>query len=214
MGNQDRKVRLAHVASRQRGRVTWAQMQQLGVAKRTVALWIDQGYLHRRLPGVYAVGHPGGDYEADLAAALLYAGPGAMLCHATAAHWLGLLADHPRQIHVTTPRFCRSQPGITVHERRACVRMWHNRLPTTTVPQTLLDLAAHAPLRTIRKALANADYRGLLNIQELNAALGRGRPGSARLRQALQSHQPRLARANSDLEISFFELCEEAGFPV
>src|SRR5205823_1650214 len=55
---------------------------------------------------------------------------------------------------------------------------------------------------------------GLLNIQELNAALGRGRPGSARLRQALQSHQPRLARAKSDLEISFFELCEEAGFPV
>src|SRR5436190_20150852 len=99
MGNQDHKVRLARVAYRQRGRVTWAQTQHLGVAKRTVALWIHQGYLHRRLPGVYAVGHPGGDYVDDLAAALLYAGPGAMLSHATHTHWLGLLHDHSRQNH-------------------------------------------------------------------------------------------------------------------
>ena len=75
MTNQSSKVRLAHVASRQWGRVTWAQIEALGVPKSTVAAWLNQGYLHRRLPGVYAVGHSSGSIEADLAAALLYAGP-------------------------------------------------------------------------------------------------------------------------------------------
>jgi predicted transcriptional regulator of viral defense system len=173
-------------------------------------MWLDQGYLHPKLPGVYAVGHPAGDYAAGLAAALLYAGPGAMLSHATATYWLDLLDERPRQIHVTTPRFCRSLPGVVVHERRACERIWHKGLPTTTVAQTLLDLAAQAPLRTVRKALANADYRGILNLPELIAVLGRGRPGSAKLRDAFDEHQPRLARTKSELEVIFFELCEEA----
>jgi very-short-patch-repair endonuclease len=185
-------------------------MKRLGISKSTVAMWLDQGYLHPKLPGVYAVGHPAGDYAAGLAAALLYAGPGAMLSHATATYWLDLLDERPRQIHVTTPRFCRSLPGVVVHERRACERIWHKGLPTTTVAQTLLDLAAQAPLRTVRKALANADYRGILNLPELIAVLGRGRPGSAKLRDALDEHQPRLARTKSELEVIFFELCEEA----
>ncbi len=211
MENQSSKVRLAQIAGRQSGRVTWAQIRELRVAKCTVAGWTRQGYLHRLLPRVYGVGHRAGDYTADLAAALLYAGPGAMLSHATAAHWLGLLDDQPHQIHVTTPRQCRSQPGITVHGRRACARTRHNGLPTTTVRQTLLDLAAQAPLRTVRKALANADYRDMLDIAELNAVLESGRPGSTRLRQALAEHQPSLALTKSRLEVLFVELCQEAG---
>jgi very-short-patch-repair endonuclease len=210
MDNQDAKVRLGDMAGRQWGRVTWAQLQRLGVDRKAVARWKTQGYLRQVLPRVYAVGHRAPSYESDLAAALLYAGPGAALSHATAAHWLGLLDKPPRGIHVSTPRRCRSQPGIAVHRERDLARIWHRGFPLTPVPRLLLDLAATEPLRQLRKALANADYRNRLDVQAVSAVPGRGRPGSARLRQALAEHQPALARTKSGLEITFFELCESA----
>lgn len=162
---------------------------------------------------MYAVGHSAVSTEADLAAALLYAGPGAMLSHATAAWWLGLLDDEPRTIHVSTPRRCRSLPGIAVHQRRMCERIVHKRLPTTGVPQTLLDLAARAPLRTVRRALAKAEYAGTLDIDAIDNLLGRGRRGGRRLRHALERHRPALAQTKSRLEIRFVELCEQTGIP-
>jgi hypothetical protein len=136
-----------------------------------------------------------------------------MLSHATAAWWLGLLDERPRQMHISTPRRCRSLPGVRVHQRRSRPRINHKRLPTTTIPQTLLDLAAKAPLRTVRRALAEADYAGTLEVPAIQQLLGAGRPGSAKLRLALERHQPTIARTKSDLEIMFVELCEGAGIP-
>jgi hypothetical protein len=214
MGRQRAKVRLSEVAGRQWGRVSWAQIKALGVDRKVIADWKKQGYIHQVLPCVYAVGHRAPSLEADLAAALLYAGPGAALSHTTAAYWLGLLDQRPRVIHVSTPRRCRSQPGITVHDRRSHERDWHRGLPTTTVPQLFLDLAATTSLRTLRQALANADYRNLLDVAAIEAGLGRGRPGSRRLREALAEHQPRLAWTKSRLERAFLELCESAGIPL
>lgn len=205
------KFRLASVADRQWGRVTWSQILVLGVDRALISRWIRGGYLHRSLPRVYAVGHSSGGAESDLAAALLYAGPGAMLSHVTAAWWWGLLDDPPRLTHVSTPRQCRSRPGIKVHARRSHERVWHRGFPTTTLPQLLLDLAAQEPLRTVRRALAKADYARILNLPEIEAILGRGRPGSRTLGAALAQHQPRLARTKSDNEVLFLEICEAAG---
>jgi very-short-patch-repair endonuclease len=214
MTSQSSKVLLAQVANRQWGRVTRAQICALGIARTTITSWLDQGYLYRRLPGIYAVGHNTSSPEADLAEALLYAGPGAMLSHATAAWWWGLLDSRPRTIQVSTPRQCRSQPGIRVHARRTLERVWDKRLPTTTLPQILLDLASRAPLRTVRRALAQADYAEILNIPAVQAQLGPGRPGSPKLRTALRQHLPRLARTKSQNEVLLLEICEAAGLPL
>ncbi|HLY50215.1 MAG TPA: DUF559 domain-containing protein [Solirubrobacteraceae bacterium] len=212
-GTEGAKFAVARLAQRQWGRVSWAQLCGVGVSRATLTRWTAEGYLHRVLPRVYAVGHAAQSHEAALVEALLFAGPGAMLSHATAALWLGLLDDRPRVIHVTTPRHCRSRPGIRVHPRRKCRRIWHKNLPTTTLPQTFLDLSATASLRTVRRALAKADYARLLDVRAVEAACGLGRPGSARLRTALREHQPRLARTKSQNEVRFFELCEVAGLP-
>jgi predicted transcriptional regulator of viral defense system len=214
MPHQNAKVRVAEVAGRQWGRITWAQLRELGVPRKTIAEWMKQGYFDRVLPGVYAVGHRAPSPEGDLAAALLYAGPGAALSHQTAAYWLGLQDAPPRVIHVSTPRRCRSQSGIKVHGRRDVPRIWHRGLTTTTVPQVLLDLAATGSRRALRKALANADYKHLLNLKAVQMVLGHGQAGSTRLRQALVEHEPRLARTKSHLEVAFLELCEAGGLPL
>jgi predicted transcriptional regulator of viral defense system len=214
MASENTKARLAAIAGRQWGRVSSAQIQRLGVGRSLIADWKRAGYIYRVLPRVYAVGHQAPSYEADLAAVLLYAGPGAALSHATAACWLGLLDERPYVIHVSTPRRVRSQPGIVVHGERYHDRIWHRRFPVTTLPQLFLDLAATTSLRRLRRALANADYRNLLDLRAIEASLGRGRPGSARLREALAEHQPRLARTKSGLEVAFLELCESARIPL
>jgi hypothetical protein len=98
------KLLVARLASRQWGRVSTGQLQALGVARAGIARWVQAGYLHCVVPRVYPVGHWARSPEADLASALLYAGPGAMLSHTTAAWWWGLIDQPPNATAVSTPR--------------------------------------------------------------------------------------------------------------
>ena len=202
------------LADRQAGRISWAQLMALGVESVVVARWVADGYLHHVHPRVYAVGHRAPSVEADLFAAVLYAGPGAMLSHATALWWRGLIVHQPWPIQVSTPRRCRSLDGVKVHARRTCDRVWHKGLPTTTIEQALLDFAAKAPLERVRYALANADYHKVLNIPALQVIAGTGRGGSTKLRTALERHEPKLARTRSPLERIFLPFCEAHGVPL
>jgi hypothetical protein len=223
--NRNAKVRVSRLAARQWGRVSAAQLTRLGISKAGIARWVREAYLHRVLPSVYAVGHSAPTVEGDLSAALLYAGPGAMLSHATALWWLGLIDARPRPIEVSTPRRCRSLRALRVHDRRALPgpgapghgspgRIWHRGLPVTTVVLALRDYAATASLDRLRRVIAEAEYRRLLDVEAVRAVLGRGLPGSARLREAVENHQPRLALTRSVLEERFLALCESAGLPL
>ncbi|MBV9809314.1 MAG: DUF559 domain-containing protein [Solirubrobacterales bacterium] len=208
------KVRVRTLADRQWGRISAAQLTALGVESVVIARWVADAYLAPVLPRVYAVGHRAPSVEADLTAAVLYAGPGAMLSHATALWWLGLLERQPWSIQVSTPRRCRSLPGVQVHGRRTCQRIFHKGLPTASLEQALLDYAAVAPLERLRHALAVADYRKVLDIAAVRATAGNGRPGSTELRKALARHEPKLAHTRSPLERLFLPLCERAGIPM
>jgi len=84
----------------------------------------------------------------------------------------------------------------------------------TDVPRTLLDLGGALSARQLRRALSEAEYRGLLDTREVEAVLRCGRPGSRNLRVALQGHMPQLARTLSALEERFLELCQSAGIPL
>lgn len=214
MRTENAKVRVGEIARRQAGRVARWQLEERGVASALIRRWTKQGYLYRVLPGVYAVGHDAPSVEADLAAGLLYAGPGAMLSHATAAWWWRLIDRAPSVIHLSTPGRARSRGKLKVHSRRHCPRSWHKRIPVTTVAQTLLDFAATASLNRLRTAMATAEYRRLLRLEEVEGLLGSGRPGSAKLRKAIRRHQPRLAHTRSPTEVAFLALCEKHGLPL
>jgi hypothetical protein len=212
---RDWSAKLRSLAEQQAGRVAWWQVKALGVGNQTIARSTESGYLCQVLPRVYAVGHCAPSVEAGLWEAVLYAGPGAMLSHATALWWHGLLdTKRPWPLQVSTPRRCRSLVGIRVYGRRTCERNLDKRPPTTSVEQALLDFAANAPLERVRYALANADYHEVLDIAALQVIAGTGRRGSSNLRKALRRHEPKLAHTRSHLERLFLPLCERAGVPL
>lgn len=212
--NQNARVRVSQLAERQYGRVSWAQLATLKISKASAHRWVREGYLHRLHPGVYAVGHRAPTTEGDLSAALLYAGPGAALGGATALWWFALIDAAPRVIEVTTPNRRASRPGLRVTDRTDPNRIWHRQLPVTPVALALLEYAAGAPPDRVRRVLAEAEYRRLLNLDSVYALLGRGRRGSAKLRRALMRHQPQLALTRSVLEERFLALCESARLPL
>lgn len=211
--NQFRIVDVADLAQRQWGRVSWEQLRRAGVSKARLSSWLADGYLHWIHPGVYAVGHDAPSLEGELAAALLYAGPGAVLSHTSAAWWWQLTKQRPSVIEVSTPRCPRSRPGLLAYTRRSVERVWHRGLPVTTVAQTLLDFAARAPGAAVRRALAEADYHRLLDYRAALNVLGHGKPGSAKLRRAVGAYRPELAATRSVLEERFLALCEQACLP-
>jgi AbiEi antitoxin C-terminal domain len=214
------KVRVALVAAGQFGRITHRQLQRLGVTNSTARDWRRAGYLHPRLPGVHAVGHPGCTVATELFEAVLYAGPGAMLSHTTAAWWHGLI-DHPSPLtHVSTPRRRVAPRGIVIHGRRRLIRMKHNGIPVTTPEQTVFDLAAYCiddpviddPV-LVRVALAQLDYDGRYDPEALLALCRRGTAGSERLRGAIAQFDPRFALTRSRFERNWIVYCERTDTP-
>jgi very-short-patch-repair endonuclease len=69
-------------------------------------------------------------------------------------------------------------------------------------------------VRTLRRALASADYRGTLDLDAIDRAMRPGANGAAKLRKALAQHQPALARTKSRLERLLLELCEQHDIPL
>jgi very-short-patch-repair endonuclease len=78
----------------------------------------------------------------------------------------------------------------------------------------LVDRSASAPLKDVRYVLAEAEYHELLDLDAVRGTLGRGRPGSAKLRTALERHEPRLARTRSECERKLLGLCEAGDIPL
>jgi putative AbiEi antitoxin of type IV toxin-antitoxin system/uncharacterized protein DUF559 len=211
---QNASVQAAEVARAQWGVISLQQLRDCGVHARTADRWRAAGRLHTIHRGVFALGHSSVPIEGRLVAALLHAGPEAVLSHHTAAWWWRLLDPKPAVIDVSAPGRRGSLDGVRVHHPRMIEATRSRRLPVTTVPRTLLDLASLSTTDQIRRALAQADYHRLLVRDDVVAACGPGRVGATRLRAALDRHEPRLAMTRSELERRLLAECEAAGIPL
>jgi predicted transcriptional regulator of viral defense system len=206
---------LAELAERQWGVVSLAQLRELGLATGAVEHRVRLGRLHRVHRGVYAVGHVALRREGRWLAAVLACGTGAVLSHRTAAkHW-GLLHSDQTRIDVTAPRSRGGAPGIRLHRSRSLDALdttSHEGIPITTVPRTLLDLAARVNAHRLERALAQAERLRLYDDRAIRDLLARtnGHRGKAILERAI-AHEPKLTR--SELEARVLGAVRDAGLP-
>jgi hypothetical protein len=133
--------------ARQDGVIGRTQALEFGLSSHSMRHRARMGEWQRIQRGVYATFSGEVTRESQLWAALLRAGPGAVLSHQTAAELYGLVKQPGSLIHVTVP--ATSNPaksgrisGVVVHRSRILDRIRHPVLlpPRTRIEDTVLDL--------------------------------------------------------------------------
>jgi hypothetical protein len=161
----------------QRGILTIDQATEAGLSKELLKSRVRQGRWQRIHRGVYATFSGKLSREAVLWAAVLSAGPDAMLSFRSAGEVDGLTDEVGQFVHVTVPaeRRVRHSDGIVVHYSRRAREARHPALtpPRTRVEETVLDLVgtASTPDQAIG-LLTRALGRRLTTPERLRAAMG------------------------------------------
>jgi hypothetical protein len=158
------------------------QSADVGVDPETMRTRVRSGRWQRLQRGVYAAfsGEPA--RETVLWAALLRAGPDAVLSHQTAAERHGLVDEPSPAITITVPASRHPAqvkiPGVIIHRSDAILRTRHPAMlpPCTRVEDTVLDLIQVAP--TFEEAYA-----------WICRAIGRRRTTADRIRQTMESRK-------------------------
>jgi very-short-patch-repair endonuclease len=208
---------MAGLADRQHGVVGRAQLLDLGIGSRAIEHRLEKGRLHPIHRGVYAVGHPRLSRDARWMAAVLAAGCGAALSHRSAGALWRLWPSARRLIEVTADRKVRSCRGIEPHRGR----LPHDEvtivggIPATTVPRTLLDLAAVLPRHQVERAINEAEVQRLgdpVPLADLVARYPRRR-GVAVVRAILEDGHIGSRITRSELEERFHAFLVRSGLP-
>jgi hypothetical protein len=215
-----RQQQVARLAARQHGVVAHWQLVLIGVPPHVIQHWLRTGRLHPVHIGVYAVGHRAISGHGRWMAGVLACGPDAVLSHQSAAALLELRRTSSGGVHVTAPGRSRRGPrAITLHRVRVLHPddvMVRDRIPVTSVPRTLLDLAEVLPPRGLVRAIEEAERRRLFDLGAVDALARRspGRHGLRPLLAALEQVGDDPPHANSDFERDFPAFCLEHGLPV
>jgi hypothetical protein len=210
----DREI--AALAGRQHGVVALWQLVELGLTANAVTQRVEAGRLHRLYRGVFSVGHRILTPSGYLMAAALACGPDAVISYVDAAELHGIRRrGYARtRIHVTCPtRAGRREKRLRIHRGdklrpQDVTRV--DRIPCTSVPLTLLDLAESGP---VKREVERAEALGIFDLTAIHELLERsnGRRGAHRLRQAVGDAQPAFTR--SEIEDMVLTICENAGLP-
>ena len=168
---------MARIASRQHGVVTVGQLLEAGLSRDAVKRRVEKKLLHRQHRGVYRVGHWAPSIEATYLAAVLACGVGAVLSGPAAAFLYGLIKG-PAPTPEVTSTANRNVPGIVTHRVRRLDRgdiSVFRAIPITTVPRTLVDLAASLALDPLARACHEAEVRHRVTPGAIEASLARVR---------------------------------------
>ena len=197
--------------------VARAQLLGIGIGEDSVEGRLRAGSLLRVHRGVYAVGHRVLSREARWLAAVLACGEGAALSHWSAAALWGIRDPRSGPIDVTSSRKTRSRGAIRRH--RALLEpdeaTTHEGIPTTTVPRTILDLAAISDTHVAESALRQAEFLRRYDALSLPALLRRhpGHRGSPAIRTALARVREAPGQTDSKLEERFLRFLDAHRLP-
>src|SRR3954469_4771084 len=205
---RDKSRKVAELAGQQHGVVSRRQLLALGLSAPAIGRLLASGRLHPVFRGAYAVGHTALPRLGRTHAAVLACGPDAVLSHRSAAELWGLLRSSRYIIHVTVPRRTKGQRGLKVHFATAIERDERDRIPVTSVAQTLYDIARTEPKRQLERAWDNAERHELLDLAPLT------RFTSNRALRALIEEQRMPEPTRSELEDMLRDICAAAGLPI
>ncbi len=181
------------------------QLLELGLGVEGLRARLATARLHRKHAGVYTLGHgllrPRGEWYAAV-----WAVPGCVLSHQSAAAFHGWIEPEPTTQHVTTRGKARSRPGLRVHR---VTDLWsadiaqHGLLWVTTPSRTIVDLAVVMPWAQLR---AIADQVRSLDVKAIRAAQRRAphRPGARNVRRLCERLE---AHTRSEFERRYLRFC-------
>ena len=210
------------LAAQQYGLVAAAQLRAIGFTDGQRRRLLDSGAIRGVRRSVYSLMGVPPCWEQAALGAVLAAGPGAVLSHATAGTlWQlkhcdrGGAADG---VHVTSPRQLR-MAGVSGHQRSLDpeARRVHRGIPVTSPEQTIVDLAATLTGAQLGECIDDALRRGLIRLERLRrlvqAAGGPGRRRIVPVRRALADRIPGYDPGANGWERAMDRLWDALGLP-
>lgn len=202
-------------AARQGGHITRAQLEQSGLAARTVASWVSAGKLIRVYRGVYAVGHLQSNPINAAHAALLAGGERCALAGPCALVLWGVWRYWPKRLEIVLAGD-RRPSGLIVHRSTTLLRRditMVQGLRVTSPARTMLDNAQRLNAKQLARAVNDLRLRDLLTIDQLADVIARNRT-----HEAVTLLQPHLEFAQeeptrSELEDHFLPLLRKHKLP-
>ena len=202
---------IAQLAGAQHGVVARRQLGALGVGRGAIDRRVQRGRLHVVHRGVYAVGHRALTRHGRWMAAVLAAGPGAVLSHHSAAALWGIRPTSRIRIDVTVPRTLHATR--TLHPHCAVLTSdettTHDGIPTTTPARTLVDLAGALTLRQLERAINETDRLRLVSATSIEHLIN-GHRGTTNLRTLLLNAR---SSTRSELEAEFLAFLDRHRLP-
>jgi very-short-patch-repair endonuclease len=160
-------------------------------------------------------------WRGQLLAACWAGGTRAAASHRSAAELWQLPGREDKSTEITCPRWRRARhDGLLVHESLVLDHIdttVRERIPVTTVPRTLFDLAGVVGPTTVDIAVATALRRELTTLLELEEVFdrlaSRGRAGTTQFRAVLDLHRATPAQTESEAEHLILRLIANHGLP-
>ena len=150
-------------------------------------------------------------------AAVLAAGRRAVLSHLSAAALWRIRRWRDGNVDITMPGSRKPRPGITWHVTSLPADEITSvaGIPVTTVPRTLLDLAAILDQRGLERAINEAEVQRHTDPLSLPALLARypRRRGTAAIRAILADGRIGAGVTKSELEERFLQFLTDRGLP-
>jgi very-short-patch-repair endonuclease len=150
------------LAATQKDLITWEQLRAFGLSPSAISHRVKRGTLTRRHRRVYSLGAAPLSQEAGWPAAVIAAGPGAVLSHGSAAQLHGVRSWRPPLIAVVSTRKRRPH-GVKVHTVRNIDPRdvtTERGIPVTTVHRTIVDLADELSPHELANVIHEAAHLG------------------------------------------------------
>lgn len=200
------------------GIITRREALALGMTARTLDRRITEGVLAKVATGIYAL--PGVlETERSILAAAAR-GLGAVISHQAAARFHGVTVPGPRLVVSVPHRRTHLFPDVVVHQLtdiRAVDVTSESSVPTTTPARTTIDLAAVLSPTQLGRAVDRFASLGLASFEQMSQILDelgrKGKPGTVRLRRALEPRLGITGNSESDLESRLLEVIRLSGLP-